>query len=111
MQSIGHDGGVRKQTQLMDHLCGVKSGMENDIPKSKRVANFIRPRPAGLSRRKIHSTVKRELEMKGILNKNRSFSVTHVEGAKGLLAIDVFEKSRGNGPYFRTFHFPGGSDT
>ena len=46
--------------------------------------------------------------MKGILNKNRSFSVTHVEGAKGLLAIDVFEKSRGNGPYFRTFHFPGG---
>ena len=96
---------------MKDCLCGVKCGMAFIAPKTKRIANFIRPRPAGLSRREIHSAVKRELEMKGILNKNRSFSVTHVEGAKGLLAIDVFEKSRGNGPYFRTFHFPGGSDT
>lgn len=73
--------------------------------KTKRIANFIRPRPAGLSRREIHSAVKRELEMADILNKNRSFSVTPVEGAEDLLAINVFEKSRGNGPFFVTSVF------
>ena len=90
---------------MKDCLCGVKCGMDFIAPRTKRIANFIRPRPAGLSRREIHSAVKRELELADILYKNRSFSVTPVEGAEDLLAINVFEKSRGNGPFFVTSVF------
>jgi len=90
----------------MDHLCGVKSGMENDIPKSKRVANFIIPRPVNVERTELQGIVMRRLEEKGLLNKKRSFSVTSVKGAKDKLAVNVFEKSRGNGPFFVTSFFP-----
>jgi len=48
----------------------------------------------------------RRLEEKGLLNKKRSFSVTSVKGAKDKLAVNVFEKSRGNGPFFVTSFFP-----